>query len=460
MSALRAGGAVRLPEHIRSALGRLCSAGFKAYVVGGAVRDSLMGRKPADYDVCTSARPEQTAKVFRDCAPDLSDARYGTVRVCISGRHIEITTMRTDGCYSDGRHPDTVEFCDDIEADLLRRDFTVNAVACDRAGRLVDPTGGREDIRCKLIRTVGDPKKSFSDDSLRILRMLRFCARLGFEAEGETERAARELRRCVGSISPERVRDELSRLLMCEKAGSVIHRYREIVFEIIPELRACDGFLQHNPNHCYDVLGHICATVDLADRELAVRLAALLHDVGKPRCLTISDSGRGRFIGHMEISAEMTREILTRLRYPQKLIETVCVLVENHDKPHEATAVSARRWLNRIGSKNVFLILKLKRADCLAHAPCYHNRLGRLAGFRHEVKAALSRGDCYSLSALAVNGRDVMRELGLGTGESTGEMLRYLLERVIDGTLNNERGALLAAAAEKTEEQNDDNGEN
>ncbi len=460
MSAVRQGGPVRLPEHIRAVVGRLTAAGFKAYVVGGAVRDALMGRKPADYDVCTSALPAQTAEVFADAAPDLADARYGTVRVCVSGRHIEITTMRREGGYSDGRRPDTVEFCDDIEADLLRRDFTVNAIACDRAGRLTDPTGGREDIRCKLIRTVGDPRAGFSDDALRILRMLRFCARLGFEAEGETERAARELRRGIARLSPERVRDELSRLLMCENAGSVIHRYREIIFEIIPELRPCDGFLQHNPNHCYDVLGHICATVDLADRELSVRLAALLHDVGKPRCFTISESGRGRFVGHMELSAEMARGILTRLRYPQKIIETVCVLVENHDKPHEANAVSARRWLNRIGSKNVFLVLKLKRADCLAHAPCYHNRLGRLAGFRHEVKAALARGDCYSLSALAVNGRDVMRRLGLEPGERTGEMLRYLLERVMDGTVKNERAALLRAGAEKLQEDEDENSGN
>ena len=439
---------IRLPDYVRQAMDALLAEGHAVYVVGGAVRDMLLSRRPSDYDLTTSARPEETEAVFSGFETDRTGAAYGTVRVVVEGHPLEITTMRADGSYSDSRHPDSVQFCDDIQKDLRRRDFTVNAIACRRNGTLVDPFGGRKDINAGLIRAVGNPERSFREDALRILRMIRFSAQLGFEPEEGTRAAALALCDGIKALSAERVRDELSRLLMCDRAGTVIHKFRDIVFRFLPELQPCDGFQQHNPNHCFDVLGHICATVDHADRELSVRLAALLHDVGKPRCFTISDSGRGRFIGHMEISSEMARDILTRLRYPAKLIETVCVLVENHDKPHEASAVSARRWLNRIGSKNVFLILKLKRADCLAHAECYHNRLGRLAGFRREVKNALSRRDCYSLSALAVSGRDVNRTLCLSPGEETGEVLRWLLDRVIEDKLPNEQRALLEAARE------------
>ncbi len=437
---------VKLPDYVKHAMSALESSGYETYVVGGAVRDLALSRKPSDFDLCTSATPDKIAEIFSGNTLDLTGAEYGTVRVHMSERVVEITTMRADGSYSDGRHPDEVRFCTDIEADLKRRDFTVNAMACKKNGQLVDPFNGQSDIADKLVRTVLDPDKSFSDDALRILRLVRLCATLSFKAQGETFDAALRQKAGIRSLAPERIRDELSRLVMCDGAGSVIYKFREIIFEFIPEFRACEGFDQHNPNHSYDVLEHICKTVDLSERELSVRLAALLHDIGKPECFTISESGRGRFIGHMEVSARMAREILTRLRYPSKIVETVCVLVENHDKPHEASAVSARRWLNRIGSKNVFLILKLKHADCLAHAPSYHNRLGRLAGFRREVKNALARRDCYSLSALAVTGRDVNRTLGLTPSEETGEVLRWLLEQVIEGTMPNERAALLTAA--------------
>lgn len=438
---------MKLPDYVADGIRRLEQNGFEAYVVGGAVRDELLGKRPLDYDLCTDAHTEDISKIFADFTLVKPGARFGTVRVVAGSHMLDITTYRSDGEYSDGRRPDTVRFCGSLKEDLARRDFTINAIAYNPREGYVDHFGGQADLQSKVIRCVGDPVERFSQDALRILRALRFAARLGFTIEAKTELAARELRGTIRRLSAERVRDELSGFIVCKNAGTLLLRYREIFFEVIPELEPCDGFNQHNPNHNFDVLGHMAETVNRASNELTVRLAALLHDVGKPECFTL-DNGRGRFYGHMEVSARMSNDILTRLKYPKKIVDTVVILVENHDKPYNSTPQSARAWLNRVGSKNLFLLLKLKRADTLAHDPCYHNRLYRVAGFKRAVTETLRRGDVYSLSKLAVNGQDINRELGLKPGEHTGEILHYLLQLVIDGEAQNNRRELLALAKE------------
>jgi tRNA nucleotidyltransferase (CCA-adding enzyme) len=423
-------------------------------VVGGAVRDELLGLPPSDYDICTDATVGEIEDVFSNFALTKIGARFGTVCVAAGGASLEITTYRSDGEYLDSRRPESVVFCRSLKEDLARRDFTVNAMAYNPGSGYIDYFGGRRDLRARLIRCVGEPERRFGEDALRIMRALRLAAKLGFSLEDKTGLTMKAMRAGLRRISAERLRDELSGFIISAGSGSLLLRYREIFFEFIPELAPCDGFLQHNPNHDRDVLGHIAETVDRCGGSLTLKLAALLHDVGKPLCF-VMERGRGRFPGHMEASAEIARRVLKRLRYPKKLVDDVCALVENHDKPYLGTPESARDWLGRLGRKNLFALIKLKRADCLAHAPCYHDRLRRIAGFRRAVVMALKRRDCYSLARLSVNGRDVNAALGLKPGRYTGEILKYLLRMVIDGKAENRREALLSLAREYRAEGRD-----
>ncbi len=439
---------MKLPEYVKFIIDRLEQNGYQAYLVGGAVRDELMNRVPHDYDFCTDALPADIKRVFSDCKQIALGEKYGTVRVLVGQKELEITTFRRDGDYTDARRPDTVEFTPHLGEDLSRRDFTVNAIARNPRTGYIDPGGGIADIKRRRIRAVGDADVRFREDALRILRSVRLCAQLGFELDKETEAAAMRLRGSIRGLSPERVRDELFRFVMCPNAGNVLLRYKEIFFEVIPELRDCDGFEQHNPNHSFDVLGHTAETLNRASRKLTVRPAALLHDVGKPRCFSQDETGRGRFWGHMEIGEALAREILTRLRCPKKLVDAVSLLVLNHDKPYASTPASARYWLNKMGRKNIYLLTDLKKADCLAHARCYHNRLFRIYGFKREIQAAISRGDCYNLYMLAVKGSDVNAALELKPGPETGDVLAHLLECVIEGSVENKKDALIALAKE------------
>lgn len=439
-----------LPKSIKTVLRLLSQAGFKAYVVGGAVRDSVMKRRPQDYDVCTNARPEETKRVFSDYKIIPKGEKFGTVCVLVGRSQVEITTFRRDGSYGDGRHPTGVEFSSELKTDLERRDFTVNALAYNEKEGVIDLFSGKKDIEKKLIRAVGDPRERFFEDALRIMRALRLSATLGFEMEEETKRAAIELAPTLQNISAERVREELMKFIVAERAGDYLLKYKEIIFAVIPELRECDGFLQHNPFHCFDVLGHIAATVNYIDRKPVLRVTALLHDVAKPACFTM-DGERGRFFGHMPASAEVARGVLKRLKFPTKFAETVRLLIEYHDRPYSPNPVDARRWLHSLGAENTYLIIRHKTADCLAHDKSYRRHLITIREFKKEVDLALKRGDCYCLSRLAVNGRDINASLGVSGGQ-TGEMLEYLLGEVIEGRAENERETLLIKAREHIRE--------
>ncbi|MEG1983649.1 MAG: CCA tRNA nucleotidyltransferase [Oscillospiraceae bacterium] len=437
---------MKLPEYVIFIIERLEKHGYEAYVVGGAVRDELMNRKPTDYDFCTSASPTLIKEAFSDFKIISCAEQYGTVCVRIGKQIVEITTFRSDGDYSDSRHPDSVVYTRHLQEDLARRDFTLNAIAYNPKTGFIDPFLGLGDIRRRVVKTVGDPMARFSEDALRIMRGVRFCAKLGFSFDSETETAAIKLCGSLNSISAERIRDELFKFIVCKNAGTYLLKYREIFFAIIPELRACDGFDQHNPNHSFDILGHTAETINRASKNLNVRMAALLHDIGKPLCFSQSETGRGRFFGHMEIGAEMSRTILTRLHCPSKMADIICSLVLNHDKPYSSTPESARYWLSQMGRKSIFLLTDLKKADCLAHARSYHNRLFRVYGFKREILAALARGDCFSLYTLAVKGSDINAALNIKPSPVTGQILQYLLNCVIEGSVKNNKNELIPLA--------------
>ncbi|MDO4566912.1 MAG: HD domain-containing protein, partial [Oscillospiraceae bacterium] len=393
-------------------------------------------------------------------SPRGENARFGVVSVGEGERQVEISTFRLEGPYSDMRRPDRVEFTKNLADDLRRRDFTVNAIAYNPRTGYIDPYDGRGDLKRGVLKTVSDARESFSTDALRILRLARFYSQLGLKPEREALEAAKELKSGLNLISADRLREELFLFVTGAFAADALLDCREIIFEIIPELRACDGFEQHNPNHCCDVFGHIALTLRRCSPGLALRLAALLHDVGKPPCFSLDETGRGHFWGHMEKGEEMAREILGRLGCPQRLADTVCALVLNHDKPYAATPAGARQWLARMGSKNIFLLIDLKKADCMAHAKNYHNRLARVYAFKREVQLALKRRDCYTLSALAVNGAELCDALDIKPGPKTGTLLKKLLEAVIAGEAANNKDELIQLAENYLNEEKHENDKN
>lgn len=431
-------------------LHRLQDAGHKAYVVGGCVRDALLGQRPHDWDICTSARPEQVLALFgaARCIP--TGLKHGTVTVRQGEGLYEVTTFRTEGAYSDGRHPDAVAFIADVRGDLARRDFTVNAMAYNEQEGLVDPFGGAADlVQNRVVRAVGDPAQRFDEDALRILRLLRFAARLGFAMEPDTLAAALAARQNLRRISAERQREELVRLLCAPRPSAYL--VPEILGEIIPELLPCVGFAQHSPRHRWDVWGHLLHTVDAAPPIEAVRLAALLHDIAKPACFV--PEGEEHFPDHAAASAAMAREILRRLKASGETVKTVGLLIEHHTmhlpEGEDALRRTAKRYLNRLGPEKLRLLVALRRADCAGHGDVtgvMEREAAAADRLLAAAEAVLRSGECYTAGQLAVTGRDLMQELGLAPGPAVGALQKALLEQVLDEAVPNERAALLAEA--------------
>ena len=320
-----------IPQAALDALEQLNRAGFSAWLVGGCVRDLLMGRTPGDYDITTAARPEQVEAVFAGERIIETGLKHGTVTVLLGGLPLEITTYRQEAAYSDHRHPDAVRFAPSLEADLSRRDFTVNAMAWHPAEGLVDLFGGREDLKAGIIRCVGRPEQRFSEDALRILRALRFASVLGFRLDGETRRAALERRELLSHVSRERIAAELTGILCGKDVRRVVTELWPVLAVPIPELAPMAGFDQRSPYHCYDVLTHCAAAAEAVPPEKTVRWAALLHDAGKPACFTVDEQGRGHFYGHAKQSAHLAETALTRLRFDRDTVRRVTRLVELHD---------------------------------------------------------------------------------------------------------------------------------
>lgn len=426
-------------------LAMLENAGFEAYFAGGCVRDALMGRAAEDIDVATDALPGQVRDVFSGCRVIETGIRHGTVTV----DGVEVTTYRSDGTYSDGRHPDDVRFVSSIEEDLSRRDFTINAMACDIRGKLTDPYGGRDDIAGRIIRAVGDPGQRFHEDGLRIMRGLRFAAVLGFEIEENTAEAMRKGSHLLKKISAERIFAELKKLLAGDFAGDVLRRYTDVLKDVLPELWAMKGFEQHNPYHKYDVLEHcirameaVATTEENLDE---MKLAALFHDVGKPETYFTDDEGIGHFYGHPAKSEELVRGILHRLKADKATLERVAVLVKYHDLIFENDEKLLKRWMNRLGADVLRQILEIKLADNFATGNMSPGLERKFNDIRDTMAEIIEQGQCFSLKDLAVGGNDLIAA-GLEPGPDMGRILGMLLDAVIDGKCENKREPLIELA--------------
>jgi tRNA nucleotidyltransferase (CCA-adding enzyme) len=431
---------MNLPVNIKSIIERLESEGYEAYAVGGCVRDSLAQLTPPDYDIATSALPDEIKKVFHGYKTVDIGEKHGTIAVIADGEKIEITTFRTDGEYSDSRHPDSVEFTRDLKTDLSRRDFTINAMAySDRMG-LIDPLGGRKDLADGVLRCVGDPVKRFEEDALRIMRALRFMAERGFMCEDNTEKALRSLKDNLLKIAPERISAEFDRLLTGDYADIIINEYHDVLSVIFPELKACAGFNQYNKYHCYDVLEHTANSIASAPKDLAIRLALFFHDMAKPECF-VFENGAGHFDGHSDRGAEIAEKTMRRLRYNKSLIYSVVMLVENHTEKLNHDTISVRGLLNKFGFKMLMALCDLKIADDNAKAEHVKMEMYKHYAVIEQAKEIVERGDCFTLGSLAVNGNDLM-ELGIRDKE-IGTKLRILLDKVISGQVENTREALL-----------------
>lgn len=436
---------MRMPENVREILNRLEGAGYEAWCVGGAVRDALLGLEPGDWDITTSAPPEAVLALF---APNAlpTGLQHGTVTVG-GGRGVEVTTFRRDGEYLDNRHPDHVEFTRSLTEDLSRRDFTVNAIAADLRGELADPFRGREDLERRVLRAVGQPEKRFQEDALRILRGLRFSARLGFTIEPGTAAAIRRCAPLLENIAPERIQTELSGMLCGEHVLEVLLGYPEVLGVFLPEILPCVGFDQHSVYHCYDVWEHTARAVAAVKPLPVLRYAMLLHDIGKPETFSLDEEGRGHFYGHWRRSVPLAQAALERLRMDNRSRQTILTLVERHDCELPLSERSVRRNLARYGEETLRLLLEVKRADNLAQAEAYRDRQTLIRQWEDLLELVLAEGACFSLRQLAVKGND-LTALGL-RGPAVGRALEELLELVIDEKLPNERGMLLEYVKEK-----------
>ena len=435
-----------IPQEVCAVLQTLERAGHEAYAVGGCVRDILMGKAPHDWDVTTSALPQETMALFDHFAIP-TGLQHGTVTVRSGGLSCEVTTFRTEGDYPDHRHPAAVTFTRSLREDLQRRDLTVNAMAMDVRGTLHDPFGGQADIRRRILRCVGEPERRFQEDALRILRTLRFSATLGFVIEEDTHRALRAQCGDLRYVAAERVREELTKLLCGTDVLRVLLDDPQVLGVVLPEILPCVGFDQHNRHHCYDVWGHTAHAVAAAPPDSVLRWAMLLHDLGKPRCFTMDEQGVGHFHGHHRPSAEMVETVCRRLRFDKATARQICMLVRYHDRPISLTGKAIRRAMNQLGVEGLRQLCAVKRADNLAQHPDYRSRQREIDEGEAIMDALLEKDACFSLKQLAVNGRD-MTALGL-EGPAIGQALQTLLEAVMDGETDNDRTALLALVKEK-----------
>lgn len=429
-----------MPEGARKIISRLKSEGYAAYAVGGAVRDSVMGLTPYDWDVATNAKPYETEAIFSDLPVIKTGEKHGTVTV-ICGESYEITTFRTEGEYFDKRRPSKVEFVSDLKGDLSRRDFTINALAYDEKEGIIDLYGGLDDIKRKIIRTVGDPYKRFEEDALRILRAVRFSSKTGFAIEENTYAAAALLGKNLENVSKERVFAELEKTLLGENVADTLLNCKEIITEVIPELKKCVGFNQNNPWHLYDVYEHIARTVGYVCGGSALKFAALLHDVGKPLVYT-EKNGIGHFYGHAKVSAEIAEKIFVRLKFPKKLSEKALFLIENHDKPLSDDKRKIKRTLYKIGEENFADLLKIKYADNAAQGTeRAKEERKKIEATERAFSEVVNSGECYDLKSLAVKGSDLIA-LGF-EGENVKKELERLLFLCIERPESNVKEKLI-----------------
>ena len=425
-----------IPNSVLELINTLEEAGFETWVVGGCVRDHLMGNVPHDYDCCTAAEPEAMQALFADRQLVLAGLKHGTVGVVTEAGVVEITTFRTEGGYLDSRHPDWVKFVRDVKEDLARRDFTVNAMAYSPRRGLCDPFGGQADLKNGLLRAVGDPVLRFREDALRILRGLRFAARFGFQIEEATRTAMHTEIAGLDTLARERVLTELEGFLLAATARDILDG-AELLCRIIPELAPQLGFDQKNPHHEHDIFTHTAMVVERAPKEPILRMAALLHDLGKPATFSLDEKGVGHFYGHAGLGAKMAEEILRRLKCSNALRDEVTWLIAHHMDRFPCEEKSARRCLSKHGLPRMERLTRLQMADFGGKVD--DGDLDEWLGLLREVDA---REGALTLKTLAVKGKDLIG-LGIAPGKQVGELLNRLLSMVLAGELPNQREALL-----------------
>ena len=440
---------INLPAYVENIINKLESKGFSAYIVGGCVRDIIIGREPSDYDIATNALPEEILEIFGEYRTIEVGKKFGTIAVVQYGGIVEVTTFRTDGEYLDGRRPEEVCFSKDLKEDLSRRDFTINAIAYNKNTGLIDYFNGIRDIDERIIKTVGNPEKRFKEDYLRMLRGVRFATELGFDMEEDTYKASKENIENLGNISKERIREELFKILLSKEPsyGMKLLKDLNIIPIILPELEKSIDFHQHNPHHNKDVFNHTLCVLDNVPPILHLRLAALFHDIGKPYTFTLDEEGIGHFYGHDKIGAKMAREILNRLKSSKDLIGKVSILIETHMTHHDGFGEKGlKRLLAKVGEEEIFTLLELQKADRLCSSK--DENIDDLLIREERIKNILEEREVYEENQLAIDGNDVI-ELGYAQGKIIGEILAYLLEEVLENPKLNKKEILIEMIKEK-----------
>lgn len=464
MMAVQEAPAYPVPDYGLVVLRVLEDAGFEAWVVGGWVRDALLGAPMHDVDVTTSAPWQETERALRSAGIEVHETgtAHGTVTAVVEGMPVEVTTYRVEGTYSDRRHPDEVRFVRDVREDLARRDFTVNAMAYHPDRGLLDLFGGREDLSRGVVRAVGDPYRRFEEDALRVLRAVRFACRLGFEVEPRTQAALVACAPELDGIARERVGQEMDGIIASGRVSWALNNEFDVLARAVPALIPMRGMDQRSPYHAYDLLEHtarVCAGVEAFSGGAptqALRWAALLHDAGKPMCASVDENGRGHFRDHQRAGAILCKDALLGLALPHEVADRAAALVRYHDRHLSASPAGVRRLLRRLDQARpgeapalAYQLLDLQRADAIAKAwPCAQ-RAVELDVFERALSGELSRGTAFRVRDLAVGGGDVMRALGVAPGPEVGQALSALLDDVIYGRVENSREALLAWLYEK-----------
>ena len=432
---------IQLPGDVKKIIQTLQEAGYEAYAVGGCVRDSLLGRIPSDWDITTSAEPAEVKRLFRRTFD--TGIQHGTVTVLFDKTGYEVTTYRIDGRYEDGRHPAEVTFTPNLEEDLKRRDFTVNAMAYNDEAGLIDCFGGAEDLEKGVIRCVGEPAERFHEDALRIMRAVRFAAQLDARIEESTATAIRKLAPTLTRISAERIQVELVKLLISDHPEKMRDLYAlGITAVILPEFDRIMETDQNNPHHCYSVGEHTIHTLMNVENSKVLRLTMLFHDFGKAETRTTDDVGIDHFYGHPQISTKMAGKIMRRLKFDTDTMNRVCRLVEKHDVSVEPTPKAVRHAASGMGTELFPLFLQVKKADTLGQSDYLRReKLDRIQKVEQIYRDILQREECLSLKQLALNGRDLIA-LGVQPGQEMGDLLESMLQMVLDDPARNDRAFL------------------
>lgn len=435
----------KLPDDVVYIIEKLHRAGYDAFVTGGAVRDLIMHKEPHDYDIATSALPEDVKKLFTRTID--TGIKHGTVTAIVNGVGYEITTFRTDGIYTDGRHPEQVRFVNSVYTDCARRDFTINSMMYGSDGEMIDFFGGHTDIEKKLIRCVGESEKRFKEDALRMLRAVRFSAALSFDIEPNTEKAIRKCSMLIKRVSTERIFEELNKILLSDNPDHirVLHELGLLRY-IIPQLDVCFYEEQRNKYHIYTVGEHIMHTIKNTPRNLVLRWAALLHDIGKPCCSSVDSAGIIHFYGHHRESCRIATDVLYRLHMDKDSIRSISILIENHDVRVEPSLPAVKRMMARTGEKLFEQLMLLQKADNMAKNPSFYpEKEKRIDAALDTYRRIIAEGQPYLVSHLAVNGRD-LQKIGYKPGRIIGDTLRKLIDEVIIDSQLNTREYLLERA--------------